>query len=121
MVRAALDRAISANSVIGDTPIFQLPRASKPGAPKPWTRWHARDLLERAELMAGLEPVKGGDFHPFRRKWVSERKHLLSRDVAVAGGWRDLRTMERSYQRGDEHTLLAVVTEAAKLRDAERA
>jgi hypothetical protein len=49
---------------------------------------------------------------------VSERKHLPSRDVAAAGGWRDLRTMERSYQRADEHTLLAVVTESAKLRDA---
>jgi len=120
-VRAALDRAIAANSVIGDLPIFQLPRASRPGAPRPWTRWHARDLLERAEQLAGLEHVKGGDFHPFRRKWVSERKHLPSRDVAAAGGWRDLRTMERSYQQMDEHTLLAVVTEPAKLRDAERA
>jgi len=120
-VRAALDRAIAANSVIGELPIFQLPPASKPGAPRPWTRWHACDLLERAELLAGLEPIKGGDFHPFRRKWVSERKHLPSRDVAAAGGWRDLRTMERSYQQTDEHTLLAVVTEPSKLREAERA
>lgn len=45
------------------------------------------------------------------------RKHLPTRDVAEAGGWRDMRSLEHCYQQVDEATLLAVVTEPRKLRD----
>lgn len=38
-----------------------------------------------------------------------ERKHLPDVDVAKAGGWRDLVTMKRSYQRSDPITVLRVV------------
>jgi len=33
---------------------------------KAWSRWHARDLLERAEKLAELEPLEGSDFHAYR-------------------------------------------------------
>ena len=71
----------------------------------------------RAEKAAGLEPLAGGDFHPYRRKWSTERKHLPRADVAAAGGWRDVRSLELCYQQADDATLLAVVTEPRKLRD----
>jgi hypothetical protein len=73
----------------------------------PWTRWRARDLLERAEKPAELEPLEGSDFHAYRRKWARERKHLPDADVMAAGGWRDPRWLKSSYQRVDRGRLLS--------------
>ena len=84
----------------------------------PWSRWHARDLLERAEKLAELDPLEGSDFHAHRRKWATERKHLSDTDVMAAGGWRDPRSLKGSYQKADAETLLAVVSEPKKLREA---
>lgn len=119
--RAALDRILERSPAIGDLPIFPAPKRGDGVQRESWTRYHARDLLERAEKLAGLAPLKGGDFHPFRRKWSTERKHLPAQDVAHTGGWRDLRSLERSYQKMDPATVLQVVTEPKKLRDAKGA
>ena len=81
-----------------------------------WTRFLARDLLERAEKLAGVEHC--GGFHAYRRKWATERKHLSLKDVMEAGAWNDSRSLEICYQQVDESTLLAVVTEPRKLRKA---
>jgi hypothetical protein len=81
------------------------------------TASRARGLLQRAESLAELEPLEGGDFHPYRRAWATARKHLPAQDVAAAGGWRNLRSLERCYQQIDEQTLLAVVTEPRRLRE----
>jgi integrase len=86
--------------------------------PKPWSRHHARKLLERAETKAGVGHQEGSDFHAYRRKWATEREHLRDVDVAAAGAWGDTRALKASYQATDEQTLLAVVSEATKLRDA---
>lgn len=55
-------------------------------------------------------------WHAYRRKWVTERKHLPRSDVAEAGGWRSVRTLEL-YEHTDKNTLLRVVTEPGKLRE----
>lgn len=112
--RAAIDRILELNPVVGELPLFPAPRAKG----KPWSRWRARDLLEKAEAAAELEPLAGGDFHPYRRKWATERKHLPVQDVMEAGGWKDRRSLEGSYQQADEETMLAVVSEPRKLREA---
>ena len=112
--RAAIDLIFERNPVIGDGYLFPSPK--RPG--RPWLRWHARDLLERAEAAAELEPLEGGDFPPYRRAWATARKHLPAQDVAAAGGWRDLRSLQRAYQQVDPETLLAVVSEPRKLRAA---
>jgi hypothetical protein len=78
----------------------------------------ARELLQRAESLAELEPLDGGDFHPYRRAWPTVRKHLPAQDVGAAGGWRDFRSLERCYRQVDEQTLLAVISEPRKLREA---
>jgi len=98
---------------VGDVWLFPAPRRPE----QPWSRHHAKDLLNRATAAAKLEPLAGGDFHPFRRKWVTERKHLPLADVAAAGGWKTVQTLEQSYARADSETLLAVVTEPRKLRE----
>jgi len=115
--RAAVDAVLRANPVIGARPLFPAPKAQRGRTAAPWSRYHARDLLERAESAAELEALDGSDFHAYRRAWATARKHLPAADVAHAGGWRDLRSLERSYQRVDDETLLAVVTEPRKLRD----
>lgn len=112
--RAAIDRILELNPVVGNAYLFPSPRRKG----RPWSRWHARDLLERAERAAGVPPIDGGHFHPYRRKWATERKHLPAQDVAAAGGWRDLRSLQNAYQQVDEETLLAVVLEPRKLRSA---
>ena len=121
-VRAGVDRILERNPAIGEWPLFPAPRATieipQGSIPKPWTRYYARVLLERAERRAELQAVDGGDFHPYRRKWATERKHLPDVDVARAGGWseKDPRALKTSYQQVDEATLLAVVSEPTKLR-----
>jgi len=43
---------------------------------------------------------------------------LPVQDVMKAGGWRDIATLQQCYQQSDEMTLLAIVTDPAKLREA---
>jgi len=45
----------------------------------------------------------------FRRVWATERKHLPAKDVAAAGGWLDIGTLQHCYQQPDDETLRAVV------------
>ena len=68
--------------MIGEAPLFPAPRR----AGRSWTRHHAKDLLERSEVAAELEPLEGSDFHAYRRAWATARKHLPLKDVAEAGG-----------------------------------
>lgn len=53
--------------------------------------------LRAAYERAGLKPLSGGLWHPFRRKFATERKHLPLPDVAVAGGWKEPRTLLECY------------------------
>ena len=112
--RTAIDRLLEINSVVGAGWLFPAPLAQG----KPWSYSHAIHVLRRAEAAAELEPLKWGAFHPFRRKWATERKHLPIKDVAEAGGWRNTQTLLRHYQQTDPATLLAVVSEPTKLRES---
>jgi hypothetical protein len=65
----AIDAAIARRGAIGDVYIFQAPGArgrAADAAGQPWSKWHVRDLLQRAEAAAGLD-VRGR-FHEYRRK-----------------------------------------------------
>ena len=69
--RKGLDRALPISLVVGDRYIFCAPKA-KCGVDKPWSRLHARDLLERAVQggggearrwrLASTEAQMGGEF-----------------------------------------------------------
>ena len=71
--------------------------------------------LRAAYQRAGLKPLNGGLCHPYRRKFATERKHLPLRDVAVAGGWKEPRTLLECYQQSDPATLQGAVLGAPKL------
>jgi hypothetical protein len=62
--------------------------------------------LEAAERKAGVEKLEGGLWHPYRRKWATERKHHLLKDVAAAGGWKDVGTLLTCYTAADDETVL---------------
>lgn len=106
--RAALDAYLRAHPTVGDAPLF--PQRQDPAAPI--KKMEAEHLLMRAETAAALPKLDRGLFHPYRRLWASERKHLPDPDVAKAGGWRDLSVMKAAYQQADAATVLRVVENA---------
>jgi integrase len=72
--------------------------------------------LSVAEARAGLPKLDGSLWHAYRRKWASERKQLPLKDVAAAGGWKDVTVLLEVYQQADDQSVLAVMTEGRKLR-----
>jgi len=96
-------RGIAAGS---DALFFPSPNdPSKPVSKPVVTGW-----LRQAEKLAELEPMERGAWHPFRRMWACQRKHLPARDVAAAGGWKDVTVLQGVYEAADQETLEAVVT-----------
>jgi len=79
------------------------------------TRHLAADWLKRAYRDAGLVHPKQGLWHQFRRKWATDRKDLPLRDVAAAGGWRDVPTL-LMYQQPDPETQRRVMEYPKGLR-----
>lgn len=110
--RAALDEVLRLNPVAGERYLFPAPKAKG----KPWGGHYVWEQLMKAEDAAGVPHLEKGAFHPYRRKWRRERKHLPDRDVAAAGGWLSVQTLA-IYDGEDAETLLAVVTEPRKLRE----
>jgi integrase len=91
---------------------------SKHDASRPVDVFRMSRLLRSAYKRAGLETLEGGLWHPWRRKWATERKDMPLKDVAEAGGWRDPNTLLKCYQQPDEATMTRVVLEPGKLREA---
>ena len=84
---------------------------------KPLDRYSFDKSLRIAEELAGLPSLKGGLWHPYRRKWATERKQLPLKDVATAGGWKDIGTLVGCYQQSDQEALLAVMSEPRRVRE----
>ena len=82
---------------------------------KPWARELFAQKLLNAEKHAGLEHLRGGAWHPFRRKWATERKDLPLVDVMAVGGWKDAATLLTCYQHTDEQSMLRVMATPTKL------
>jgi hypothetical protein len=91
--------------------------ASESDPTKPMDRYALTKLLAKAERRAGLPKLDGGLWHPYRRKWATERKHLALVDVAEAGGWLSTVTLATCYQQPTSDVLLAVMSEERKVRD----
>lgn len=81
--------------------------APKSGETRPWSRWHAAQLLVRAEEAAAIAHI--GGLHAWRRKWHTERKNYPAQDVAAAAGHADVRSVDR-YRRADAATTYLVVS-----------
>lgn len=110
--RATLERIFVARPGFGDQPMFPSRKTGKAIEKRLATDW-----LHEAERIADVPRLRRGAFHPFRRKWASERKHLPTADVMEVGGWEDERSLKTSYQLPDSETVLEVVNEPRKLRE----
>ncbi len=76
-------------------------------------------------MRRGTRARKGGQEKPtcgvwrhYRRKCVTERKHLPGIDVAQAGGWSDTQTLLPCNQQPNHETLLAVVKEGRATKES---
>ena len=104
----ALARFRVAHPGVGSVPIFPHPKQRRhPG--RPVTRHLAAYWLKQAYELSGMPKPDGSLWHAFRRQWASERKDLPIKDVAAAGGWKDVTTLINCYQQPDEETLRSVV------------
>jgi hypothetical protein len=103
--RAALEAYLKAHPRVGDAPLFPAARDDARAIAKDV----ASRLLVEAERRAKLPKLDRGRFHPYRRLFAVEGKHLPDVDVAKAAGWRDLRTMKQAYQQPDPATVLRVI------------
>jgi hypothetical protein len=86
-VRAALERILRERPGIGSA--FMFPSPITPDAPV--SKGRVTLWLLEAERLAGLSKLRGGTWHPYRRKWATARKGLALADVAAAGGWKSKR------------------------------
>ena len=75
--------------------------------------------------MSGLPPAGRSGCRSRKARWWSlarlsaevgtERKELPLKDVAAAGGWKDVTTLLTCYQHADEATMLKVMASPTKL------
>lgn len=95
----------------GDDPIFgQVNDRTKPLAAD-----GVRKRLLEAEARAKQPKLKRGLWHPYRRKWASERRHLPVKDVMEAGGWDDYQTFLHCYTMTTPASLAAVINSPVRL------
>jgi hypothetical protein len=113
--RAAVERILAARPGHGDHWVFPSPKSPS----QPITRQLARAWLYEAEELANVTPrhLERGAWHPYRRKWATERKTLPDADVMKTGGWSDVRSLKASYQHADDETVLEVVNTPRKLME----
>lgn len=111
-VERALLEFRTKHRVIGSALVF--PMRNDPN--RPVSRHLAADWLKRAYRYAKIERNKGGLWHQFRRKFATERKFYPLRDVADAGGWKDVGTLLTCYQMSDEETIRTVMDNPKPLR-----
>lgn len=80
-----------------------------------------RHLFDRwlsfTERKAKLPKLDGSLWYAYWQKWAIERKGLPLKDVAAAGGWKDVNTLLEVYQQSDEESVLAVTSVTLKLRE----
>ncbi len=112
-VRAAIDRVLAERPGLGGGYLFPSPD----DIGRPITYERVRVWLQKGERLAGLPKQQGSLWHAYRRKWATERKHLSPTDVAQAGGWSNVATLQRCYQQADEATMLEVVLGGGELRE----
>lgn len=106
--REAVKGALARGTLrFGNAPLFPAPR--NPG--EPVSRWLCDKWLRDAETKAGLEPLVGGLWHPYRRKFATDMVNVPDRIVAKLGGWKTPRTLDLYTQPSEE-----ALAEALSLR-----
>lgn len=106
-IRAVIDRVRRERPGLGPTYLFPKPTNRH----APISKERVRTWLLRAERLAKVPKMDGSLFHAYRRGWATARKHLSLKDVAAAGGWKQVDTLLRHYITTDAETMLHVLDE----------
>jgi integrase len=69
---------------------------------EPVSRYLCDKWLREAEKEAKLDPLVGGLWHPYRRKFASDMVDVPDRIVAKLGGWKTPRTLDLYSQPSEE-------------------
>ena len=88
-----------------DVPLFPAPK----GPDSPIRKDTAGRWLMKAEKLAKMPKLAGGRWHPYRRLFATELRALPVHDVAAAGGWRSVETVQRIYQRAEAEGVLTAI------------
>jgi integrase len=107
--RTEIERYLVINPRAGAVPLFPSVRDPNKAVP----RVVAERWLVRAERLAEQPKLRGGCFHPYRRLWATERKHLPDIDVAEGGGWTGTKAMKLAYQSATPAGVLAAIEAAS--------
>ena len=113
--REEIDRYLEKSPRLGAVPLFPAPSATVKGSeaeePReaPMRIDTAGKWLLRAEKKAKLPKLAGGRWHPYRRLFATELRALPVHDVAAAGGWWSVETVQRIYQRAEAEGVLSAI------------
>ena len=109
-VRAELDRYMARSPRLGGVPLFPAPKdPTKPNRTDLASKW-----LLRAETLAKLPKLARGRWHPYRRLFAMELKALPIHDVAAAGGWTSVQTVQLIYQQAEPEGVLGAIEMVGK-------
>lgn len=97
--------------VIGDAWLFPSP--TDPA--QPCSRHLFRDWWEQLERLAKLEHEAGRGWHSLRRKFATELKDVPLPDLCHLGGWKDVQTVLKCYQKADVATMRAALAFRGRL------
>ena len=111
--RIMIDHRLLDESLRDQETEYLFPSPTNPD--RPISKDLASAWLEQAEALAGLPKLDGTLWHAYRRKWVTQRKHLPDTDVAECGGWRGTETLKECYQMPDPDTMQSVIEGARNL------
>lgn len=84
---------------------------------QPMKRDNLAHTFREVEAHTKLPPLNGGQFHPYRRKFAAERKHIPPETVMRLMGLRDLKVFFECYARVSEHDMRTALAEPQRLHD----
>ena len=107
--RAAVDTYLERNPRLGDVPLFPAPQDPS----KPIRKDLAGNWLMKAEGLAKQPKLRGTRWHGYRRLFATELKSVPVQDVAAAGGWKSIETVQRLYQQPEAEGVLSAIERIA--------
>ena len=107
--RVELDRYLAKTPRLGDVPLFPAPTDPS----KPIRKDLAGDWLMKAERLAKQPKLRGTRWHGYRRLFATELKSVPVQDVAAAGGWKSIETVQRLYQQAEPSGVLSAIERVA--------
>jgi len=113
---SALSEAPGPVPLAGKAPLLPAPR--NPVAAVGAARLHA--WWQKAQILAGLDPMPGRGWHSLRRKFASDLMDQPLKVLCELGGWKAAKTVLQCYQRPDAGQLRKALEDRRRARDGNR-